>query len=235
MLYPFLALIATIGTTAILCSSARFWGHQILGPILAGSVVTSIFIAGKLGTLELPGFAPLAITVSILIYSSTFLITDVLSELAGAKAAQRAVLGTALCYPLVLLTSQLSVNWTPSPLFEGQVAFEEVMTFAGRVTIASLVSYLISQTFDVWAFHAIKARTGEAKLWLRNNGSTMVSQGIDTLIFYGIAFFGVIPFEALIQLTLLGYGLKMVIALIDTPFVYAVIWFVKRGQQTSNG
>ena len=84
------------------------------------------------------------------------------------------------------------------------------MTFAGRVTIASLLSYLVSQTFDVWAFHYIKARTGEAKLWLRNNGSTVVSQGIDTLIFYGIAFFGVIPFEALIQLTLLGYGLKIV-------------------------
>ena len=81
-----------------------------------------------------------------------------------------------------------SVAWTPSALFEGQAAFEEVMTFAGRVTIASLLSYLVSQTFDVWAFHYIKARTGEAKLWLRNNGSTVVSQGIDTLIFYGIAF-----------------------------------------------
>ena len=232
MLFPLLALLATVGLTAVLCGSARYLGHQILGPILAGSVVTSIFIAGKLGELSIPGLPALAITVSILIYSSTFLITDVISELAGPKAAQRAVLGTALCYPLVLLTSQLSVAWTPSPLFEGQAAFEEVMTFAGRVTIASLLSYLVSQTFDVWAFHYIKARTGEAKLWLRNNGSTLVSQGIDTLIFYGIAFFGVIPFEALIQLTLLGYGLKIVIALFDTPFVYAVIWFVRRGNKS---
>ena len=95
MLYPFLALIATVGTTALLCCGVRYWGHQILGPILAGSVVTSIFIAGKLGTLELPGLAPLAITVSILIYSSTFLITDVISELAGAKAAHGMVARTA--------------------------------------------------------------------------------------------------------------------------------------------
>ena len=96
MLFPLLALLATVGLTAVLCSSARYLGHQILGPILAGSVVTSIFIAGKLGELSIPGLPALAITVSILIYSSTFLITDVISELAGPRAAQRAVLGTAL-------------------------------------------------------------------------------------------------------------------------------------------
>jgi uncharacterized integral membrane protein (TIGR00697 family) len=104
------------------------------------------------------------------------------------------------------------------------------MSFAGRVTVASLLSYMVSQTFDVWAFHHIKARTGEAKLWLRNNGSTVASQLLDTAIFYGIAFFGIIPTAQLIQLILATYILKIVIALIDTPFVYFVIWFVRRGQ-----
>jgi uncharacterized integral membrane protein (TIGR00697 family) len=89
---------------------------------------------------------------------------------------------------------------------------------------------MVSQTFDVWAFHRIKARTGEAKLWLRNNGSTVASQLLDTAIFYGIAFFGIIPTAQLIQLILATYVLKIVIALIDTPFVYFVIWFVRRGQ-----
>ena len=76
------------------CGSARYLGHQTLGAILAGSVVTSIFIAGKLGELSIPGLPALAITVSILIYSSTFLITDVISELPG-RPAPRAVLGTS--------------------------------------------------------------------------------------------------------------------------------------------
>ena len=104
------------------------------------------------------------------------------------------------------------------------------MSFAGRVTVASLRSYMISQTFDVWAFHTIKKRTGEAKLWLRNNGSTVASQLLDTAIFYGIAFIGIIPTNQLVKLILATYILKIVIALTDTPFVYFVIWFVRRGK-----
>jgi uncharacterized integral membrane protein (TIGR00697 family) len=223
MTYLIIALLLTISATALCCASARWLGHQVLPPILAGSVVTSIFIAGKLGSIELFGFGEFAITVSILVYSSTFLITDVISELDGRQAAQRAVLGTALCYPLVLLTSQLSVHWAPSSFYDNQAAFDSVMSFAGRITLASLASYLVSQSIDVWTFHRIKQVTGERHLWLRNNGSTLFSQGIDTLIFYGLAFFGTVPLMTLLQLMLLGYLLKLVIALIDTPFVYAVI------------
>jgi uncharacterized integral membrane protein (TIGR00697 family) len=199
---------------------------------LAGSVVTSIFISEKLGDIHLPGLGMISISGSILIYSSTFLLTDVMSELYGKKFAHAAVVGTALCYPIVLLATQFSIYWEPSQLYTNQSSFESVMSFAGRVTVASLLSYMVSQTFDVWAFHRIKARTGDAKLWLRNNGSTVASQLLDTSIFYGIAFFGIVPTTQLIQLILATYILKIVIALIDTPFVYFVIWFVRRGQQS---
>ena len=67
-------------------------------------------------------------------------------------------------------------------------------------------------------------------LWLRNNGSTVVSQLLDTAIFYGIAFYGIVPGWDLVQLIIAAYCLKIVIALVDTPFVYFVIWFVRRGQ-----
>jgi uncharacterized integral membrane protein (TIGR00697 family) len=223
MTYLFIALLLTISATALACMCARWFGNQILGPLLAGSVVTSIFIAEKLGTIAIPGLGEYAITVSILIYSSTFLITDVISELEGRAAAQRAVLGTALCYPLVLLTTQLGVHWAPSSFYNNQVAFDSVMSFAGRVTLASLVSYLVSQSLDVWVFHRIKAATGSRHLWLRNNGSTLLSQGVDTVIFYSLAFLGTVPIATLLQLMVLGYLLKLVIALVDTPFVYGVI------------
>lgn len=156
-----------------------------------------------------------------------------MSELYGKKFAHAAVVGTALCYPIVLLATQFSIYWEPSQLYANQLSFESVMSFAGRVTVASLLSYMVSQTFDVWAFHLIKTRTGDAKLWLRNNGSTVASQLLDTSIFYGIAFFGIIPTAQLIQLILATYILKLVIALIDTPFVYFVIWFVRRKQHES--
>ena len=230
-MYELIALTTTVATAAALCASARVLGPYILPPLLAGSVVTSIFIAEKLGDIQVPVVGVIAISGSILIYSSTFLITDVMSELYGRKFAQSAVIGTALCYPIVLIATQYSIHWDPSQFYQNQVSFETVMNFAGRVTIASLISYMVSQTFDVWAFHHIKQRTGEAKLWLRNNSSTVASQFLDTAIFYGIAFFGVVPFNQLIQLIVATYLLKIVIALIDTPFVYFVIWFVRRGQE----
>ena len=228
-MYELAALIIFVMTAAALCSSARYLGPYILPPLLAGSVVTSIFIAEKLGDITFPMVGTIAISGSILIYSSTFLITDVMSELYGRQFAHSAIIGTALCYPIVLVATQFSIHWDPSQFYTNQIPFETVMNFAGRVTIASLASYIVSQTFDVWAFHHIKQRTGEAKLWLRNNGSTVGSQLLDTIIFYGIAFFGVIPTGQLIQLIIATYLLKVVIALIDTPFVYFVIWFVKQG------
>ena len=230
-MYELTALLVTTGAAALLCASTRYLGPHILPPLLAGSVVTSIFIAEKLGDIHLPVIGIISVSGSILIYSSTFLITDVMSELYGKKFAHAAVVGTALTYPIVLLATQFSIHWEPSVFYQNQPAFEEIMGFAGRVTIASLLSYMVSQTFDVWAFHFIKSHTGEAKLWLRNNGSTALSQFIDTVIFYGIAFYGIVPGEQLIGLILAAYCLKLVIALIDTPFVYFVIWFVRRNNK----
>jgi len=233
--YEFIVLISTVILTSLICCSARWLGAQILPPLLAGSVVTSIFIAGKLGDLSIPGFGTVAISVSILIYSSTFLITDVISELYGPKLAQSAVLGTALCYPIVLAASQFSIHWTPSVYYPDQQAFANIMSFAGRVTLASLLSYLASQTFDVWAFHKIRSYTGKSKLWIRNNGSTIISQGLDTAIFYGLAFYGLMSFNQLLQLIVVAYLCKVVIALVDTPFVYAVIYFVRKNEDHEQG
>ena len=229
-LYELSALFLTATSATIFCCCARYLGPNILPPLLAGSVVTSIFIAEKLGDLHLPGLGLISISGSILIYSSTFLVTDEMSELYGKKFAHAAVMGTAMCYPIILLSTQFSIYWEPSIFYTNQPSFESVMSFAGRVTVASLLSYMISQTFDVWAFHTIKKRTGEAKLWLRNNGSTVASQLLDTAIFYGIAFIGIIPTNQLVKLILATYILKIVIALTDTPFVYFVIWFVRRGK-----
>lgn len=231
-MYELAALLLTVATVAAISCSARYLGPHILPPLLAGSVVTSIFIAEKLGDISIPVFGVISVSGSILIYSSTFLLTDVMSELYGRKFAHAAVVGTALCYPIVLIATQFTIHWDPGQFYSNQAAFESVMSFAGRVTIASLLSYMVSQTFDVWAFHHIRERTGEGKLWLRNNGSTIASQWLDTAIFYGIAFFGIIPTAELIQLIIAAYFVKVLIALIDTPFVYFVIWFVRRGQET---
>jgi uncharacterized integral membrane protein (TIGR00697 family) len=180
-----------------------------------------------------PGVGTVALSASIVIYSMTFLYTDVMSELHGRRFTRTAIISAALCYPVIALSTYFSTSWAPSQFYSNQEAFETVMTTAARVTIASVCSFAASQLFDVWAFEKISEATKGKMLWLRNNGSTMVSQLIDTAIFYTIAFYGLMPTEALLTLMVGTYLLKLMIALIDTPFVYFVVWFVRAGNKTS--
>jgi hypothetical protein len=95
-----------------------------------------------------------------------------------------------------------------------------IFSLMPRIAIASLIAYLISQYHDIWAFHFWKEKTGGRHLWLRNNLSTLISQLLDSLIFTLMAFAGTLPFTELIQIIITTYLLKLVVALIDTPFIY---------------
>ena len=92
--------------------------------------------------------------------------------------------------------------------------------FTPRFVLGSLLAYLISQRFDVWIFHALKHKTKGKHLWLRNNVSTMCSQALDTLIYGLVVWWGVVDLAAAMQLALSKYLFKLLIALLDTPFVY---------------
>jgi uncharacterized integral membrane protein (TIGR00697 family) len=95
-----------------------------------------------------------------------------------------------------------------------------LFNFTPRFVFGSLLAYLISQRFDVWVFHLIKKKTRGRHLWLRNNASTMLSQAIDTIIYGVVVWWGVVDFATAMQLALAKYFFKVIIALIDTPFIY---------------
>jgi hypothetical protein len=99
-------------------------------------------------------------------------------------------------------------------------AFATILNFTPRFVAGSLLAYIISQRFDVWAFHRIKQITGEKWLWLRNNGSTMASQVVDTLIYALVAWWGTVDLITALKLGAAKYVFKIVIALIDTSFIY---------------
>jgi uncharacterized integral membrane protein (TIGR00697 family) len=99
-------------------------------------------------------------------------------------------------------------------------AFATILNFTPRFIAGSLLAYIISQSFDVWAFHQIKKITGEKWLWLRNNLSTMSSQIIDTAIFSLVAWWGVVDLITALKLGAAKYVFKLIIALIDTAFIY---------------
>jgi hypothetical protein len=166
-------------------------------------------------------------SLGVIFYSSIFFATDLLSEKYGRAAANRAVLiGFSVSLIIVLMLS-IALLFKPSTLpgsaeFSGEIhsAFVTILDFTPRFVFGSLFAYLISQSFDVWCFHAIKVRTGGRFLWLRNNLSTMTSQTIDTLIYSFVVWWGVVDLQTALQLGLVKYGFKIAIAALDTPFIY---------------
>lgn len=222
-------LLVTVIIGGLIAMTARWLGPQILVGAFAGSLVLAIMIAGKLGVI--PFFEDYSLSASVFVYSATFIFTDVLAEIYGKKAARNAVFSGLLLYPLLYLTINFAIEWEPHMLWaENQDAFATTMGTGLRIIIASICGFSASQLHDIWAFHFWKEKTNGKYLWLRNNASTMVSQLIDTVVFYTIAFYGIFPIFKIIIFT---YIVKLIIAAIDTPVVYAVVSFIRAGEKNT--
>jgi uncharacterized integral membrane protein (TIGR00697 family) len=183
--------------------------------VFIGSITIASVLANKIITIF-----GLYVPAGVLAYSITFLCTDTISEVWGQKRAQEAVLGGFVALVVVLGLVRLSLIWPAAPFWKGAEAYGSILGSTSRIIIASFVAYLVSQYHDVWAFHLLRRITHQKHLWLRNNLSTAVSQLLDSVIFIGIAFYGVMPIWPLI----LGqWVVKMAIALLDTPVVYLLV------------
>ena len=99
-------------------------------------------------------------------------------------------------------------------------AMVTLFDYTPRFVFGSLLAYLISQSFDVWVFHRIRNATNGRHLWLRNTGSTLLSQAIDTLIYGLVVWWGLVDLVTALQLAGAKYVFKFIIAVIDTPFIY---------------
>lgn len=165
-------------------------------------------------------------TLGNVLFGATFLITDILSEVYGKKSSQKAVgIGMAASVTFILI-SQMWFLYSPS---ENDFVFGSIQTVFSntpRLMFASLIVYFISQRFDVWAYHKwwefTKKKFGDERkfLWLRNNGSTLISQMINTILFTFGAFAGTYDFPTLINICLSSYIIFVFTSIADTPAVY---------------
>ena len=165
-------------------------------------------------------------TLGNVLFASTFLVTDILSECEGKRAANKAVWLGVFSSLFFLLLSQSWLLYVPSENDFVHYSICSVFSNTPRMIIASLVVYAISQLFDVWLSHKWWAFT-EKKfgdktrfLWLRNNGSTLISQIVNTLLFTFFAFWGTYDTKTLISIFLSSYVIYIFTSLLDTPAVY---------------
>ena len=204
----------------------RFFGKYGLYVAVVLGIVLGNLQGGKVSELILFG-STFKVSMGAILYSGIYFATDVLNEKYGRKEANRAVMLGFVANIAVMVTLVLSVQFKPSNItglaLEVHNAISTLAYYSPAFVIGSLGAYLVSQTFDVWFFHKIKSYTGESKLWLRNNLSTMVSQLIDTLIYQFTWVFATgMSWENAFMLAATKYIFKVFIAAIDTIFIYWV-------------
>ena len=206
-----------------------------------GSTVLFLKLFGKSGLFAWIGICAVFANVEVLIlvhafgmdqtlgntlFASSFLATDILSELYGKKDANKGVLVGIITTILFILLSTMWINYIPA---EGDWAMpfvKQLFANTPRVLIASLIAYAVSEAFDVWLYHKwwtlTEKRFGnkDKYLWFRNNFSTLFSQLVNIVIFNFGAFLGIYSLSQLFSITIACYVIYIVTSLLDTPFIY---------------
>ncbi len=174
----------------------------------------------------------LAVTGGNVLYGGIFLTTDLLNEFYGKHIAKRAVWAGFGAGVFMLIVSSLTTAFTPNEFDSAQSAFQAIFSPTFRIVAASLASYLIFQTFDVWFYDFLKKATNGKFLWLRNNLSTIISQTGDSIFFTAAGllvlpfleesnlFAGFVPAEAFWEIVFFTLSLKILVAILDTPILY---------------
>ena len=210
----------------------RFFGKYGLYCAVVLGIVLGNLQGGKISELEIFG-TQFNVSMGAILYSGIYFATDLLNEKFGKIEANRAVMLGFVANIAVMLTLVISTKFLPSQLTGSAAEVHEAISvlayYSPIFIIGSLTAYLVSQRFDVWFFHYLKKLTNGKKLWLRNNLSTMVSQLIDTLIYQ---FTWVLATDLTLSqafgLAAIKYIFKVLIALVDTIFIYWVRdWDIK--------
>jgi uncharacterized integral membrane protein (TIGR00697 family) len=205
--------------------------YLVLAVFFVGSLLIANIITFKLFSVPLPwgwsvfGQSAVVLAAGIIPYPVTFLVTDLISELFGKKRADAVVWSGFWVSLYVLLILRIGA-WVPAVGTDVRTAGEVQALYVGvfgqssRAIIASMIAYLVAQLLDVRIFHFWKRFTGGRHLWLRNNGSTMFSQLMDSILVVSILFWGQLSGAVIVQIIVASYIFKVVFAALDTPLFY---------------
>ena len=215
----------------------------ILGLFVSVLLISNVASSAKI--VELGQIGPLALTfdAGTLVFPLSYIFSDVLTEVYGYKNARRVIWIGFFC---LLLTSLvlIIVGRLPGEAFWlsttasgdtaaadfGQQAYDKIFGLTVRIVLGSLAAYWCGSFLNDFLLARLKVRTAGRHLWMRTIGSTLVGEGVDTLIFALIAFAGVLPTETLVTLIMSNYVFKVGVEVVFTPLTYAVVNRLKRAE-----
>ncbi|HJX70156.1 MAG TPA: queuosine precursor transporter [Dehalococcoidia bacterium] len=208
----------------------RFEKPDALIALYVVFVALSQIIATKVAKFDL-GLAIVTAPAAVLVYSVTYLFTDIVNEKFGRREVHKMILIAFVTQVAMVFFLWIGTRLPPAPFWENQQACEDILGLVPRITLASWIAFLVSENFDAWVFDVFKRITKGRHLWMRNAFSSVPALTVDTFLFISIAFLGVMPWAELIKGQL---ATKWLVGLVNIPFMYFNRWvmfgFSKDGQ-----
>jgi hypothetical protein len=207
-------LVWIIVDLTLLLAAFTLWGKTgIIAVISATVILMNIFVLKGIRLLRLDA------TGGNVLYASIFLGTDIIAEYYGAREARKAVFIGFFLSLLFLIASRFILLFNPAPWDLYHETMQRLFSPVWRIVAASIIAYVLSQNLDVQTYTWLKKRFPKL-LWFRNNASTWSSQVVDTAVFCAIAFAGMYEARIVLGIFISTYLLKIVVAALDTPFIY---------------
>ena len=200
----------------------------LISSIFVTSLLTSNIIAVKIvdfGTLPLLG--AMVVDAAIIVFPISYIIGDVLTEVYGFHIARRIIWIGFLCNLIMVVFIYLGGQLTPSSIWPGQESYTEILGFSRRLIVASFLAYLFGEFANSYILAKLKIRMKGKLLFVRTISSTLVGQGLDSLIFVFVAFGGLLTLNDMIRMVLINWGFKVFYETAATPVTYGVINFLK--------
>lgn len=206
--------VIVVFSALLLCK--RFFGkYGVIAWVALATVLANIITAKNANIMGL------STAIGTVMFASTFLATDILSECYSVADARKAVKLGLFADVLLIVSTQIALLYKPSPFDYAHDAMETLFSLNLQISIASAVMYYIANMADIYVFNKIKKKTEGKRLWLRNNISTILCNCLENFGFIGIAFAGVYDIGTILTIALSTSIIEALVALLDTPFLYA--------------
>lgn len=191
----------------------------------------AVLLISNLASTKILDLGPFTFDGGTLLFPLSYIFGDILTEVYGYQKARKVIwtgFGAALLMSLVLWVVQVL---PPSPEWPNQSAFESLLGFVPRIVLASLIAYFAGAFSNAFILSKLKIRTSGKYLWMRTIGSTILGEGIDTVIFCLVAFYGLFPNHVLVAIIISNYLFKTGVEILFTPVTYTLVNFLKKEEK----
>ncbi len=196
--------------------------------VAVAAVFVTCLITANVVAVKLVALGGLILPAGVVIFPVSYILGDVLTEVYGFRRARLVIWLGFACNLLFVLAVWLGGILPAASFWDGQAAYERILGFTPRLLAASFAAYLVGELANSVVLARMKVLTGGRWLWSRTIGSTVVGEGLDSLIFISLAFAGILPARALLLTVVTQWLVKSAYEALATPLTYAVVGFLKR-------